>query len=437
MVYHARAMEALIVAYSFPPVGGAGVARVLKLVKYLPAHGVTPSVLTVANPSVPVVDTSRERDLAPGLEILRARTLEPGYAAKQAAAASPQAPGLLMRARRLLVGAAKSALVPDAQVLWQPAAQVALARRLATRPPDVMCVSAPPFSSFMLAPLARLRRGVGVVLDYRDEWSTWRTTYENASRAAAVVGARLERALVGRAHVITTATEAFRENLLGEFPFLSPDRVHAIPNGYDPDDLPAGLPGPPDDRFVVTYAGTIFKLTSARGLMGALRLLHREHPALAARLQVNFLGRIVDAEADAFAGTEALGVRRLGYVAHAEVARALAASHLVLCLLDDVPGAERIYPAKIFELMAMGRPTLTLAAEGELARLVREQGMGDLVHPRDEAAIAAVLERHLRAFVAGIPPRPLVVKDAARYHRRALAGEFAQAFAQAHALASR
>ena len=36
-------MRALIVSYAFPPVGGAGVQRVLKLVKYLPAHGIEPA----------------------------------------------------------------------------------------------------------------------------------------------------------------------------------------------------------------------------------------------------------------------------------------------------------------------------------------------------------------------------------------------------------
>ncbi len=35
-----------------------------------------------------------------------------------------------------------------------------------------------------------------------------------------------------------TATEEFRENLLRRFSFLDPARVHAIPNGYDPDDFP-------------------------------------------------------------------------------------------------------------------------------------------------------------------------------------------------------
>jgi glycosyltransferase involved in cell wall biosynthesis len=430
-------MDALIVAYSFPPVGGAGVARVLKLVKYLPMHGVRPTVLTVSNPSVPVEDRSRDRDLAPDLEVLRARTFEPGYAAKAAAQASQVTgkPSMVGRLKRLAAQAARAALVPDAQVLWQPAAQLALARRLYQQRPDVVFISGPPFSAFLLAPLARLAPGVGVVLDYRDEWSTWRTTYENASRAAAVIGAPLERALAHRAHVITTATSAFRTSLLHDIPGLDPARVHAIPNGYDLDDLPgegttARLPS---DKLVITYAGTIFKLTSAQGLMGAVRRLHREHPDLARFLELRFYGRVVDAELAHFADVP--GVTLHGYVPHGDVGRALTESHIVLCLLDDVPGAERIYPAKIFELMAMARPVLTLAPPGELATLVTEQGLGELVGPRDETAIAHLLERHLRRFVDGRMPVATPARDAARYDRRALAGDFARAFAQAKKLA--
>ncbi|MBZ0153624.1 MAG: hypothetical protein K8J09_19030, partial [Planctomycetes bacterium] len=40
-------MRALIVAYYFPPKGGAGTQRFAKFAKFLPAHGVEPVVLTV------------------------------------------------------------------------------------------------------------------------------------------------------------------------------------------------------------------------------------------------------------------------------------------------------------------------------------------------------------------------------------------------------
>jgi glycosyltransferase involved in cell wall biosynthesis len=430
-------LRALVVAYSFPPSGGAGVGRPTKLVKYLGLHRVHPAVLCASNPSSPLRDESLLDDIPAGTELVRVPTLEPGYGLKRvrwSLAGEGRAARVPFgrRALKLVLDVGRQALVPDPQILWLPAAVLALARRLVRGADDVVLISGPPFSQFLLGPLARLRRGTAVILDYRDEWSTVREVYEMNARLPARVGAALERAVIGSAHAITTATEAFRANLLGRFPFLDPDRVVAIPNGYDPDDFPAALPGPTStaDRMTVTYAGTIFRLTSARGFLGAVRRLHLAEPELAKRLRVRFLGRVVDTELDAFAGTEALGVERLGYLPHREAMRALAASHLALCILDEAPHVERIYPAKIFELGHLadrwGLRVLTLSPPGALADLVKAHQIGELLPPRDEAAIAAALVRELRAFVAGgRPPAPRPI-DFARFDRRALAGDFAR-----------
>jgi glycosyltransferase involved in cell wall biosynthesis len=437
-------LKALLIAYGFPPVGGAGVQRVLKLTKYLPAHGITPRVLTVSNPSVPVLDPSLERDFPPGLGVLRARTFEPGYAMKQAAwsaSSTATAPTGLAGLGKWLThaasGVAKQLLVPDPQILWQPGAQAALFSELFFGGgADVVFVSGPPFSQFLLAPLARAKAKTAVVLDYRDEWSTYRATYEMmGGRLAGLVGDPLESALLRCAHAVTTATEEFRQNLLARFRFLDPARVHAIPNGYDADDFPEKLPDPPFDKFVLAYAGTIFKLTSARGLLGAIRRLHAAEPALAKLLDVRFMGRIVDTELDSFEGTEALGVKRLGYLEHAQVLRELSASHMVLCLLDDVPGVERIYPAKIFELMYLGRPCLTLSPPGALTRLISKHALGTVLPPRDEAKIASFLEQKLRAFRDGKPLNEAAPIGIERYARHALAGEFAAVMREASKLA--
>jgi glycosyltransferase involved in cell wall biosynthesis len=440
-------LRVLLVSYSFPPVGGAGVQRVVKLAKYLPHHGVWPAILTAKNPSVPLHDASLLRDLPRGIEVERARTLEPGYGLKRIAwraqaARSRRAHTHSVGTRGLgaLTRVAKQALFPDAQVLWQPAALGVLAHRLAARRDDAVLVSGPPFSQFLLAPLARAGR-VGVVLDYRDEWSTLRSTYEmTRSRLARVFGDPLEAALLRQAHAIVTATDEFRDHLLARFQFVDPGRVFAIPNGYDPDDFPDPLPSPPGDRLVITYAGTIFSLTSARGLLGAVRLLHQRSPEIARSLRLRFVGRVVDTELDAFDGTETLGVERAGYVPHDDVLHELAASHRTLCLLDDVPGAERIYPAKIFELMRLGRPIMTLAPPGSaLTRLVERHGLGPTVHPRDDQAICAALELALRAFRkrGSAPATWRKTPGIERYDRRSLAGEFADILKEAAGAARR
>jgi glycosyltransferase involved in cell wall biosynthesis len=257
------------------------------------------------------------------------------------------------------------------------------------------------------------------------------------SRLAKVIGDPLEAAILRRASFVTTATDEFRENILRQFDFLDPARVISIPNGYDVADFPRDLLAPPTDRFVVSYVGTVFRLTSPTGFLGAIRRLHQAEPELAKLMDVRFIGRVVDLEAAAFEGMDALGVRRLGYMRHEDALRELAASHLVLCVLDEAPGVERIYPAKIFELMHLGRPSLTLSPDGALARLVRRHQMGDLLPPRDEEAIAALLASKLRAFRDGFREPPVLrAMGIERYDRRALAGEFAGVMRSAIALRS-
>jgi glycosyltransferase involved in cell wall biosynthesis len=425
-------VRVLVISYSFPPVGGAGVQRVLKLVKYLPQSGVVPTVLTSREASVPTLDASLEHEVPESVEILRARTLEPRYAKKDIAWQSSARKGAspFPRATAALVSLARRLLVPDPQVLWLPAAGGLLVKRLASKhADDVVFISGPPFSQFLLAPLARLRTGTALVLDYRDEWTTTSSSYEMSSSPRAAMA--LERFALRRAHAVTTATEAFRTSLLERFPFLDERRVTAIPNGYDPEDFCGELPSPPSDRFVLAYVGTVFRLTSARGFLAGLRLFHAREPALAAHLEVRFAGRIVPTEADAFEGTEALGVRRLGYLEHRSAICELAKSHAALCILDAVSGVERIYPAKIFEIMRLGRPCLALAPPGSLADLVRQCRAGEVVAPRDAEAIALLLERWLRRFRANPTAFHAAPVGIERFDRRRLARVFAACFREA------
>ena len=176
----------------------------------------------------------------------------------------------------------------------------------------------------------------------------------------------------------------------------------------------------------------MFRLTGARGLLQAVRLLHVREPELAKLLEVRFIGRIVETEASYFAGTAAIGVERLGYLQHGQALAELARSHAVLCLLDDLPGADRIYPAKIFEIMYLGRPCLALAPEGTLAKLVRDHALGEVIHPRDSEAIFASLLRRVRSFRDGtagpFDDTASHAVDIDRFHRQAQAGEFARIF---------
>lgn len=418
----------LIIAYAFPPSGGAGVQRLGKLAKYLPMHGIEPRALTARNPSVPVTDATLTDDLPPGMQVTLARTLEPGYSAKKAAwsAGAAATPTLRQRSIRAVTAAVRQLAFPDIQVLWLPGAWLALRRlQRAHDPPDAVIISGPPFSPFLLA--GRARRTSAVILDYRDEWRLIREQMEmTRSRLSRWFGDRLEGAVLRRADMVTMATEEYRASLLQRFAFIDPDRVVAIPNGYDPSDFPATLRTPPTDRLRLTFAGTVYRITRPAGLLAAVREVHRREPALAALLEVQFIGRVVDNERSALEAMGELGVRQVPYMAHQQLLEELSASHYTLCILDDILGAENVYPGKIFELMYLGRPCLVLCPQGALSRLVEATRIGRHLLPNDVPAIADELIAMLRRFREGEPlPAPRAV-SIERFDRRLTAGQFAQ-----------
>ena len=67
----------LIITYYWPPSGGSGVQRWLKMSKYLPEFGWQPVIYTTENAEYPIIDSSLEKDIAPNIEVIRRSIVEP------------------------------------------------------------------------------------------------------------------------------------------------------------------------------------------------------------------------------------------------------------------------------------------------------------------------------------------------------------------------
>jgi glycosyltransferase involved in cell wall biosynthesis len=426
----------LIVAYIFPPIGGAGVQRVTKFVKYLPAHGWEPSVLTVANPSVPLFDNSLASDLPPEMIIRRARTLEPGYSFKDSLAADPVAtvarPGL---AGRLLKGLAKRMgkfmLQPDPQILWVPQAVREGKRLLRELPHDALLATAPPFSTFLVGGALSRASGLPLVLDYRDEWDLANAYFEHQrpDRWSRAVQKRMQRWAVRRARTLVATTRCSAKALERTRDDAGMDvPVCCIYNGYDPDDFPPYTPTgrASTERYRLVYIGTLWKLTSAVPLVDAVRLLAGRRPEAAARLELVFAGRRIGSQARVLEPLAQLPVRVVEhpYVDHAVAVRLLRSADAVCVLLSDLPGASRVVPAKVFECLAARRPILAIAPRGELWELLPPEPAAFRYSPDDVAGIAECLEReidrHIRGPALEIPP------PSQPFDRRSQAGQLAR-----------
>ncbi len=425
----------LMISYAFPPVGGAGVQRVTKFVKYLGEYGWDSSVLTVANPSVPVLDESLVKDIPPETIIRRARTWEPSYALKTAVASTDQSHrtrsggwrGMVSKVIREL---SRVVLQPDPQILWLPNAIREGRRLLREVPHAAILASGPPFSSFLVGASLARRTGLPLILDYRDEWTLSSAYAEHRSRdsISRFIQARMQKKVMRVAQAILATTRSSAEALdVLRKQAKSDAIVDWIYNGYDPDDFtPSEALPSTSETYRLTYVGTIWNLTSIEPLVKAVTLLVQQRPTLVRNLELVFAGRRVGEQQKLIESLRALPCRVVEhpYLEHRKVLTLYSQTDGLCLLLSDVPGAERVVPAKLFEYLASKRPILGITPRGETWNLLSESSTASLHLPRDIEGIAQHLARCIQQKgSAGVQDGESV--DVSRFDRRNQTGDLA------------
>ena len=430
--------KVFIVSYFFPPVGGAGVQRVAKFVKYLPEAGWEPVVLTTSNPSVPLFDETLVAEIPAGTVIHRARTLEPDYGAKQAvSAASDQSVarnGLKVFLKRMLRTLANFLLQPDPQVLWLPAAYREACRAIRGHRPDVIFSSAPPFSSLLLGAMLARKFQLPLVLDYRDEWDISNSVWENKrmGRFSLALQQRMQKYAVTSASAIIATTELSADALRAKLhKWGGKATVSCIYNGYDAADFTAPVPRAESDKLVLAYVGTLWNLTSIEPLVRAIRILSREYPELAGSLKIELAGRRTAEQNQLLTGLQDTPVQLVihDYLSHPAALQLMRQADTLVLLLSNLDMARRVVPGKIFEYLATGNNILAITPQGEVWKLLRDYQRAQCCEPADAAAIAELLAEQLRDFRS----RGHLcheAQDALRYERRELTGQLAALLSQ-------
>jgi glycosyltransferase involved in cell wall biosynthesis len=402
-------MKVLIVAFYFPPAGGAGVWRPLKLATHLSELGYDVHVLAPDDPKWLLRDESVA--LPPAVQVHRARNLGPR--------ARRPAEELYGRtgAERLALQAQlafRRVLVPDASVLWNLTAVPAAVRLVRREGIDVVVTTSPPGSVHLVGAAAQSRTDVRWVADLRDSLAV------HPHRRRAVRGERKLAELVARrANAVVCASRAIAEEMAG---YAAGARLEVVENGADFEDF-EGLAYSRNDRFRITHTGNFIGRRSPRAFLDALT---RSPDSIVAR----FVG---DFRQGDVAYAEQLGVRdRLELVpptSHREALALQRDSEALLLLIPDAEGRGRgILSGKVFEYLAAARPILAAVPEdGEAAALLRLTGAGTVVAPEDVDGLAAALSDLEARWRAGsLDGTPLADEWRERLDRRTRAREFAR-----------
>jgi glycosyltransferase involved in cell wall biosynthesis len=401
------ARRLLVVTYHFGPDGAVGGLRWTGITKYLARLGWEVSVLTAAPPGGNGASGPVSVEWCPRLwtffdawRLLRRRAFGPsrGSSANGSRVASGvEEAALRGRLRRLRREARALLAFPDESRGW--VCRAALRARSVIRrfQPHIVVSSGPPHAAHLVAGLATLGSAARWLIDLRDPWAgpftkAWDADPRVGSRIYRALCQPLERLSVATAQGVITNTHHLADALAARYPGVA---VACVPNGVDPDGLPpaARLPYP---GLGIAYAGTLYGSRDLGPVVRALRLFLQRHPEAArAGSKLRIAGAAEHGHARAFSDAVAAAglqpyVEVLGPLSRPEALALVSHSRLAVVLAQE---QELQIPAKLYESVAMGVPTLVVAPVNSAAATEGTKVGAVVCDSRDVDGMVRLLER--------------------------------------------
>ncbi len=393
----------LVITYYWPPSGGAGVQRWLKLAKYLAQIGHEVHVITV-DPDVatyPQRDPSLPQEVQ-GVTVHRTDTNEPyRYYTFFSGGKVPSAgfanegtgdnAGPIKRLARFIRG---NMFIPDPRKGWNSFAERKALEIIDRHGITTVITTSPPHSSQLIGLRLKQQRDILWLADMRDPWTGIYYAHELRQTAwAAKRNLDLEREVLTTADHIITVSQQLKRDFLKLHPNLTSERMTVIPNGYDPDDFlePASVEQP----FTIGYMGTI---TPQYDIHALLRVLS----GMQEKLRLRFIGEVPGEVQRALLSTGHT-CEFTGYLPHDESLHRASRCALLLLVIPRVSDNAGIVTGKVFEYLALQRPILGIGpVTGDAASILREADAGKMFDYADSDG----MHLFISAALSGPPSKP-------------------------------
>ncbi len=417
----------LIITYYWPPTGGSGVQRWLKMSKYLPQFGWQPVIYTPSNPERALVDDSLLNDVPAEAEILTSRIIEPYslfrmFIGKRrhktslgAAAVNPingeKGKSLKMK---LSLWARANLFIPDPRYLWIRPSVRFLLKYLKEHPVDAIVSTGPPHSMHLIARELHRKTGIKWIADFRDPWTKifyFKHLPLTASNYRKHL--RLEKSVFLEADEVVTVTSVIQKDIQDVLPDeVSKRKVHLIENGYDEADFATEVQR--DEKFTLLHTGVFSAEGNPLKLWKVLKTLCDRDEVFASDMRIELIGKcdkeivlsIVKAGLEDY-----LTVK--GYQPHHEVNKRQKAAHVLLLPLRTEPESAGILTGKFFEYIAARRPIVAFGPHlSALEDALTETDMGKIFDWEEEQSLEAYI---MILYIKYLEDRK---KDASVYRKR-------------------
>ena len=425
----------LLAAYHFPPHGGSGVQRALKLARYLPLLGWRAHVVTAGHDHYPVLDRTlcAEYDDA---YVERVPGWEPGALAKRMAA--PLSPlfkrsrcGLEDRLFWRLDRWMRSLPLAEIEQLWVSAVARRARHMIREHAIEALITTSPPCATHLVGRNLQRRMGIPWIADLRDPIVD-NFSYRPRSSREDRFFHRLEATIAREADRVVVTCPELAERLRKRYRDVPAERFTTITNGYDPTDAPIVVQAAISGRFTLAHVGAFYREQTVGPILDAIRQLRAAHLDIRKVLKLRLVGTLSASERARLLPDDVSFLDQTGYVDHHTAINEMAAADALLLTTPATDGGRLCIPAKIFEYLAFGKHIIASLHESSwISRTIRQAGNCTLIPRADVAAWTNAIESCFAAWNTGRlqHPRDRAVVDAFRRDR--IAARYARVIEEA------
>ncbi|MFI7428894.1 glycosyltransferase [Micromonospora sp. NPDC049836] len=363
----------LIIAYGFPPSESVGARRPAELAAFAARRDWDVRVLTSTPADLPApADGFPESHIFRVAPVPRSTPLVGSIRRAEAAARTGR-----RRPLTVLGTLGREVMIPDGCVTWVAPAVRQFMRRRQNWRPDVIMVTGPPASAYLVAARLASRLNVPWVADYRDLWTVGNDYWPyGQSRIRRVIDHRMERWLLRSAACCVTISEPLAEILRSTFDV----DAKVVMNGIDrprnaPSERPAPRPVPGPSTLTLAHTGRLVPgKRDPSPLLDAVALLGSD----ARRVNVVFAGEdngVAQAAMDR-AGV-ADSVTNLGEVSAEKSWHVQTEADVLVLVMWNDPRDAGTVPGKFFDYLRARRPILMIGhPDGIVADIIRSRHAG-------------------------------------------------------------
>ncbi|GAB4146393.1 MAG: glycosyltransferase family 4 protein [Bacteroidia bacterium] len=419
--------KVLIVTYYWPPSGGAGVQRWVKLSRYFLKQGVQPYVVTVdpEKASYALRDPSLADDILPELKVYHTSTLEP-YGIYKTLTRKKEIPyggfaneGAEVKFTQKMMRFIRGNLfLPDARVGWNRYAFLKCCEIIEKEKIDAVITTSPPHSTQLVGLKLKKKYNLTWMADLRDPWTgiyyydKLMLTAMSRKRDAA-----MERSVLENADAVVVVSKSIRDEFLQKAPRLKMEHIHIVPNGFDTADLQKTQPMKTDSSFMISYTGTLTSDYRIDALLEALGKSNEE-------FRFCVTGALPESIKNKIATSIAEKSVFRAHVKHHDAVAQMKAADMLLLVIPDTDGKKGILTGKLFEYIAVRKPILCIGpVDGDAAEIIRATQSGETFDYADVQGISRFIENYFELKKKNGNTALPDNTEVQRYSRESQAGE--------------